>query len=88
MDPERMTILKIRGSVLHQGVTRLAMDALGSMALPDIPAPQSLLPNEEAVGPAYAAGISREYYNTRKTTIYGGSNEIQKNIVAKGVLGL
>lgn len=88
MDPERMTILKIRGSVLHQGVTRLAMDALGPMALPDIPAPQSLLPNEESVGPEYAAGISREYYNTRKTTIYGGSNEIQKNIVAKGVLGL
>lgn len=88
MDPERMTILKIRGSELHQRVTLLAMQALGYMALPDIPAPESLLPNEAGIGPDYAAGISHDYYNTRKTTIYGGSNEIQKNIVAKSVLGL
>lgn len=88
MDPERMTILKIRGSELHQQVTRLSVEALGYLALPDIPAPETLLPNETEVCPGYAYGVSNEYYNTRKTTIYGGSNEIQKNIVAKGPLGL
>lgn len=88
MDPDRMTILKIRGSQLHQGATQLAMDALGPAAVPFLPAPDSLNPNEPMLWPDYAHGISNDYFNTRKTTIYGGSNEIQKNIIAKGVLGL
>jgi len=43
--------------------------------------------NEEPIGPDYAASIAPRYFNTRKTTIYGGSSEIQKNIIAKAVLG-
>jgi alkylation response protein AidB-like acyl-CoA dehydrogenase len=40
------------------------------------------------VGPDYAAPLAASYFDTRKTSIYGGSNEIQKNILAKAVFGL
>lgn len=40
------------------------------------------------VGPSYANGLAGEMFNGRKTSIYGGSNEIQRNIIAKAVLGL
>ena len=44
--------------------------------------------NETPVAPDYAAGIAPAYFNWRKISIYGGSNEIQRNIIAKAVLGL
>ncbi len=44
--------------------------------------------NEHPIGPDYAHRAAPTYFNTRKTTIYGGSNEIQRNIIAKMVLGL
>ena len=40
------------------------------------------------VGPGYAAPLAARYFNYRKTSIYGGSNEIQRNIIAQQVLGL
>ena len=40
------------------------------------------------VGPKEAATLASQYFNNRKLSIFGGSNEIQKNIIAKGVLGL
>ena len=40
------------------------------------------------VGPDYATGVAGTYFNDRKTSIFGGSNEIQRNIMAKAVLGL
>ena len=40
------------------------------------------------IGPSYSNGVGNNYLNLRKTTIYGGSNEIQKNILTKMVLGL
>ena len=40
------------------------------------------------VGPDYADGLAGEMFNGRKTSIYGGSNEIQRNIISKMVLGL
>ena len=43
--------------------------------------------NEKPVGPDYAMAIAPKYFNWRKASIYGGSNEIQKNIIAKMVLG-
>ena len=39
-------------------------------------------------GPQYAYTATEKYLNTRKLSIYGGSNEIQRNIIAKAVLGL
>ena len=43
--------------------------------------------NEAPIGPDYAATIAPHYFNWRKASIYGGTNEIQKNIIAKMVLG-
>ncbi len=43
--------------------------------------------NEEPIGPDYAAPVTAHYLNWRKTSIYGGSNEIQRNIIAKHMLG-
>ena len=42
----------------------------------------------DAVGPEYATALSAGYLNMRKLSIYGGSNEIQKNIIAQMILGL
>ncbi len=39
-------------------------------------------------GPDYSAGTAQDYFNMRKTSIYGGSNEIQRNIITKMILGL
>ena len=44
--------------------------------------------NEDPIGPDYAAALAPQYFNWRKRSIYGGTNEIQKNIIAKRVLGL
>ena len=44
--------------------------------------------NDEPVCPGYAPALAPTYFNWRKASIYGGSNEIQKNIIAKAVLGL
>ena len=44
--------------------------------------------NEPPIGPDYAPPLAPQYFNWRKISIYGGSNEIQKNIIAKAILGL
>jgi len=82
------SILKIKGSEIQQTLAELMMQALGHYALPW--QRQALDPDwtGEAIGPDYAAPLPGHYFNYRKTTIYGGSNEIQKNIVAQMVLGL
>ena len=46
------------------------------------------VPFNNNVGPDEAHGVAGTYFNTRKTSIFGGSNEIQRNIIAKAVLGL
>ncbi len=79
------SILKIRGSELQQSVSELTVDALGYYALPREPDAGS---NREQVPPRSAGLVAETYFNLRKISIYGGSNEIQKNIVAKAVLGL
>ena len=81
------SLLKIRGSELRQRLSDLTRRALGPQALPffaDFLAGQDDLEDERAVGTAAAA----QYFNRRKLSIYGGANEIQKNIVAKTILGM
>jgi alkylation response protein AidB-like acyl-CoA dehydrogenase len=46
------------------------------------------LPNEPPIGPDWAASVAPTYFNWRKVSIYGGSNEIQRQIIAKAILGL
>ncbi len=82
------SLLKIRGSEIQQRVTELMFEAVGHYAFPHVPGAMEEGSNEPPIGPDYAAIAAPAYFNYRKTAIYGGSNEIQKNIIAKAVLGL
>jgi alkylation response protein AidB-like acyl-CoA dehydrogenase len=82
------SILKIKGTEIQQALTELMMDAVGEYALPFDPEWSTLEGAARAPGPSYAAPLAARYFNYRKVTIYGGSNEIQRNIVAQMVLGL
>ena len=81
-------MLKIRGSEIRQQITELCVEALGYYAAPYDLARLSEGWNEEPIGPAHAAAQMPDYLFSRAATIYGGSNEIQRNIIAKMVLGL
>jgi alkylation response protein AidB-like acyl-CoA dehydrogenase len=78
------SLLKIKGTEIQQALSELMMQAVGPYALP--------LRRKESdgasIGPAYASPVAAAYLNLRKTSIYGGSNEIQKNIIAQTILGL
>jgi pimeloyl-CoA dehydrogenase large subunit len=83
------SILKIKGSEIQQATTELLLEVVGPYALPYQPERQDDERwNEPPVGPEWAGPIAPTYFNWRKTTIYGGTNEIQKNIIAKAILGL
>ena len=82
------SLLKIKGTELQQAITELLFEAIGDYAHPYIPEALDDGWNEEPVGPDYAAPLAPHYFNWRKASIYGGTNEIQKNIIAKMVLGL
>jgi pimeloyl-CoA dehydrogenase large subunit len=80
------SILKLKGSVIQQQLTELVMEVVGPYAMPyqrDFDGR-----NEPTVGPEYATEAAPAYFNYRKVSIYGGSNEIQRNIIAKAILGL
>jgi pimeloyl-CoA dehydrogenase large subunit len=81
------SILKIKGSEIQQATTELLMDVVGPYALPYQPEPDEGW-NEPPIGPEWAGPVAPTYFNWRKISIYGGSNEIQKNIIAKAILGL
>ena len=83
------SILKLKGTELQQAVDELYVEAAGYYALPFVPDQYALdFPQENHVGEGTETQSSLRYFNFRKASIYGGSNEIQKNIVAKHVLGL
>ena len=85
--PEVST-LKVRGSEIQQRIAELAMEAVGEYAAPYQPGMLFHDTNETPVGPDHAPPAAPRYFNMRKTSIYGGSTEVQKNIVSKMVLGL
>ncbi|MFC3079572.1 acyl-CoA dehydrogenase family protein [Phenylobacterium terrae] len=78
------SILKIKGTEIQQRLNELALEAAGHYGAPYLREDGANM----GVGPDYARGVAGEYFNGRKTSIYGGSNEIQRNIIAKMVLGL
>jgi alkylation response protein AidB-like acyl-CoA dehydrogenase len=80
-------LLKIRGSEIQQRYTELMMLAGGPFSLPFIKEAMEAGWQGDHVGAAHCAPLSGAYFNFRKTTIYGGSNEVQRNIVAQTVLG-
>jgi alkylation response protein AidB-like acyl-CoA dehydrogenase len=75
------SILKLVGSELHQELTELTMDAMGHAALGWFDSPEEALPEGQR-------WVASQFNYLRATTIYGGSNEIQRNIIAKHILGL
>ena len=81
------SLLKIKGSEIQQRITELALEAVGHYGAPSFRG-FGEGDNEHPIGPDYAHRAAPTYFNTRKTTIYGGSNEIQRNIIAKMVLGI
>jgi len=93
MDPSQppgveASIMKIRGSELQQDISEATFDWLGRSSIVYdatlVNAPHA----SSHVGPADTSGAVREYLHVRAATIYGGSNEIQRNIIAKAELGL
>ena len=81
------SLLKIKGSEIQQRITELALEAVGHYGAPYFRG-FGEGDNEHPIGPDYAHRAAPTYSNTRKTTIYGGANEIQRNIIAKMVLGI
>ena len=83
------SILKLKGTEMQQAVDELYLEAAGYYALPYVPDQYVLgFPDAERIGEGAETKTSLRYFNYRKASIYAGSNEIQKNIIAKHVLGL
>ncbi len=82
------SILKVRGSEIQQSLSELLMQAVGAYGLPYVPEELDAGFKGELAGPEYAAPLAGLYFNMRKTSIYSGSNEIQKNIISQMILGL
>ncbi|MDO9490335.1 MAG: acyl-CoA dehydrogenase family protein, partial [Sphingomonadaceae bacterium] len=81
------SILKIQATETTQRLDELAVEASGAYAAAQ-PVPHAPCRSEAGVGPAHAGIAIARYLNNRAASIYGGSNEIQRGIIAKTVLGL
>ena len=83
------SILKIKGTEVGQAIDALFLEAAGYYALPYVPHQYAVdFPLDERIGFETETQESLRYFNNRKASIYGGSNEIQRNIISKHVLGL
>jgi alkylation response protein AidB-like acyl-CoA dehydrogenase len=82
------SMLKIRGTEIRQEISSLLRRAMGPYAQPFIEDALHDGYDEPPVGPEEAASAAALYFNNRKLSIFGGSNEIQKNIISKMILGL
>jgi len=81
------SIVKMRGTEVGQKVTELAVEAVGWYGTPFTEL-RNYDSNVVPVGGEYVDDVAPRYFNTRKTTIYGGSSEVQRNVLAKAMLGL
>lgn len=82
------SMLKIKGSELRQEINALTRSAVGPYAMPFAADELERGSNEMPVGPDYAGSVTGTYFNNRKLSIYGGSNEIQRSIISKSLLEL
>jgi alkylation response protein AidB-like acyl-CoA dehydrogenase len=82
------SILKVKGTEIQQRLTELTLEAVGQYGHPYFRGFPEDGSNEFPIGPDYAHQAAPTYFNMRKTSIYGGSNEIQRNIITKMILGL
>ncbi len=81
-------VFKLRNAEIHQRLTELKAQAIGYYANPYLLQALTQGWNEPPIGAEYANGCTPAYLHFRKLTIYSGSNEIQRNIIAKAELGL
>lgn len=82
------SMLKIRGTEIRQELNSLIRRAMGPYALPFVDEALEEGYAGEGIGPQEAKFAALQYFNNRKLSIFGGSNEIQKNIISKMILGL
>ncbi|WP_192355462.1 acyl-CoA dehydrogenase family protein [Mesorhizobium mediterraneum] len=82
------SILKLKGSEIEQATAELLMDVAGPYALPYVSVEERMRGDTPNIGPGWAAMIAPAYFSSRAASIYSGSSEIQKNIIAKAILGL
>lgn len=81
------SMMKVKGTRIRQEIASLTREALGPHALPYIAEALDPGSNIEPVGPPDANPTASQYFNIRKMSIYGGSNEIQRTLIAKSALG-
>jgi len=82
------SLLKIKGTEIQQRLTDLLVESLGMYGAPYESQRDYAGSNEAPIGPDYATGPMAEHLYLKAASIYGGSNEIQRNIISKMVLGL
>jgi len=82
------SVLKLKGTELQQAATEILMEIAGANAMAWQSEHLWGTGSEEPIGPEWAATFAPDYFYTRAASIYGGSNEIQKNVIAKRILGL
>ncbi len=79
------SMLKVKGTVIRQEINDLARRAAGPYAMPF--ASETVAGDNDPIGPDYAGPVAAQYFNYRKLSIFGGSNEIQRGIIAKVKMG-
>lgn len=82
------SMLKIDGTEIEQALNELFMEALGNFAQPFESESLNIDANQDSIEPDYGRGVVAEHLLRRAATIYGGTNEVQRDIIAKHVLGL
>ena len=82
------SVLKVRGTEIQQRLSELMVEAAGPLALPFDAAYLEGEREDSVIDDDFAAPLLPHYFNYRKTSIYGGSNEIQRNIISQMILGL
>lgn len=84
----KSSVLKLKGSELQQLSAELLFEAAGPLAFPENEARLNPPSEAPALGPDWAPGIGPTYFFSRGASIFGGSNEIQRDIIAKTIVGL
>jgi len=82
------SVLKLKGSELQQAAAEILMEVAGAHAMAQQSEHLWGTATDEPIGPEWATTLAPDYFYTRAASIYGGSNEIQKNVIAKRLLGL
>jgi alkylation response protein AidB-like acyl-CoA dehydrogenase len=80
------SILKIRGSEIQQDLGELLMECAGPYAVPYVPEALEADYAGDTAGGTFINALAAQYFDLRKVAIYGGTNEVQKNIISKSIL--